>query len=119
MREGDTLVVRRLDRLARSLRQLIETVEDLAGRGVGLRSLTEAIDTTTAGGRLVFHVFDALAEFERSLIGERTRAGLDAAGKAVAGAPFQDPSIPIAETAWQVGVSRATLYKYSPGGRRR
>src|SRR5688500_3420770 len=67
-REGDTLVVWKLDRLARSIRQLFETVEDLERRKIGLRSLTEAIDTTTPGGRLVFHVFAALAEFERSVI---------------------------------------------------
>src|SRR5688500_12607753 len=78
-REGDTLVVWKLDRLARSIRQLIETVEDLERRKIGLRSLTEAIDTTTPGGRLVFHVFAALAEFERSVIRERTAAGLEAA----------------------------------------
>ncbi len=77
-REGDTLVVWKLDRLARSIRQLIETVEDLERRKIGLRSLTEAIDTTTPGGRLVFHVFAALAEFERSVIRERTAAGLEA-----------------------------------------
>ena len=86
-REGDTLVVWKLDRLARSIRQLIETVEDLERRKIGLRSLTEAIDTTTAGGRLVFHVFAALAEFERSVIRERTAAGLEAAqGRAPASA---------------------------------
>ena len=79
MREGDALAVWRLDRLARSVRQLIDTVENLDARGIGFRSLTEAIDTTTAGGRLVFHIFGALAEFERNLISERTRAGLDAA----------------------------------------
>ncbi|MCB0018538.1 MAG: recombinase family protein, partial [Anaerolineales bacterium] len=79
MRDGDTLVVWKLDRLARSMKQLIETVEGLEEVGVGFRSLTEAIDTTTAGGKLVFHVFGALAEFERSIIRERTRAGLDAA----------------------------------------
>src|SRR5215210_1190310 len=79
VREGDTLVVWKLDRLARSVRQLIETVEGLERRKVGLRSLTEAIDTTTSGGRLVFHVFAALAEFERSVIRERTAAGLEAA----------------------------------------
>ena len=79
MREGDTLVVWKLDRLARSLKQLIETVEDFGTRGIGLRSLTEAIDTTTSGGKLVFHIFAALAEFERTLIRERTRAGLAAA----------------------------------------
>ena len=79
MRAGDTLVIWKLDRLARSLKQLIETVEALSARDIGLRSVTEAIDTTTVGGRLVFHVFGALAEFERGVIRERTRAGLDAA----------------------------------------
>lgn len=92
-------------------------------RGPGRQGCRTAVpdrgDRHHDGGRLVFHVFGALAEFERSLIGERARAGLDAAGKAVAGALFQDPSIPIAEIARQVGVSRATLYKYFPGGRRR
>ena len=76
MRSGDTLVVWKLDRLARSLTQLMETVEDLSARGIGFRSLTEAIDTTTSGGRLVFHIFGALAEFERGIIRERTTAGL-------------------------------------------
>src|SRR3954451_14724617 len=79
MRQGDTLVVWKLDRLARSLKQLIETVEAFGVRGLGLRSLTEAIDTTTAGGKLVFHLFAALAEFERGVIRERTLAGLQAA----------------------------------------
>src|SRR5450755_2474091 len=79
-RSADTLVVWRLDRLGRSLRHLIDTVGQLEELvGVGFRSLTERIDTTTAGGLLVFHVFGALAEFERELIRERTRAGLDAA----------------------------------------
>lgn len=78
-REGDVLVVWKLDRLGRSLPHLIETVTTLAARGVGFRSLTEAIDTTTSGGRLVFHIFGALGQFERDLIRERTRAGLDAA----------------------------------------
>ena len=68
-----------LDRLARSLKQLIETVEAMGEQGIGLRSLTEAIDTTTAGGKLVFHIFAALAEFERGVIRERTLAGLQAA----------------------------------------
>ena len=75
MRGGDSLVVWRLDRLARSLKQLIETVEELDERKVGFRSLTESIDTTTNGGRLIFHIFGALAEFERTIIGERTRPG--------------------------------------------
>ena len=79
VRAGDTLVVWKLDRLARSLKQLIETVEMLAEREIGFRSLTENIDTTSSGGRLIFHVFGALAEFERSIIRERTTAGLVAA----------------------------------------
>jgi DNA invertase Pin-like site-specific DNA recombinase len=72
MRAGDTLVVWKLDRLARSLKQLIETVEDLGSRGIGFRSLTEAIDTTTSGGKLIFHIFAALAEFERGCRNIRT-----------------------------------------------
>jgi DNA invertase Pin-like site-specific DNA recombinase len=79
VREGDTLVVWRLDRLGRSLKHLIETVTALEERGVGFQSLQESINTTTSGGRLVFHIFGALAEFERNLIRERTRAGLAAA----------------------------------------
>jgi DNA invertase Pin-like site-specific DNA recombinase len=78
-REGDILTVWKLDRLGRSLPHLIETVNALEARGVSFRSLTEAIDTTTPGGRLVFHIFGALGQFERDLIGERTRAGLAAA----------------------------------------
>ncbi len=76
---GDILVVWKLDRLARSLKHLIQIVEDLERRGVGFRSLTEAIDTTSAGGRLIFHIFASLAEFERQLIQDRTLAGLAAA----------------------------------------
>lgn len=79
LREGDVLVVWRLDRLGRSLPHLIEVVAGLEARGVGFRSLTEAIDTTTSGGRLIFHVFGALGQFERDLIRERTKAGLSAA----------------------------------------
>ena len=79
VREGDVLVTWKLDRLARSLPHLIETVNQLEKTGAGLQSLTEAIDTTTPGGRLIFHVFGALAQFERDLIRERTRAGLSAA----------------------------------------
>ena len=133
MREGDTLVVWKLDRLARSLKQLIETVEALEGRGVGFRSLTESIDTTTTGGRLVFHIFAALAEFERSIIQERTRAGLDAArargrrgGRppalseedlAAARALLRDPDITVKEVAKRLGCSPSTLYAHLPGGR--
>jgi DNA invertase Pin-like site-specific DNA recombinase len=82
LRPGDTLVVWKLDRLGRSLRHLVDTVTELAERGMGFRSLQEAIDTTTPGGKLVFHIFAifaALAEFERDLIRDRTSAGLAAA----------------------------------------
>jgi DNA invertase Pin-like site-specific DNA recombinase len=78
-RERDTLVVWQLDRLGRSLKHLIETVNGLAARNVGFQSLRESMDTTTSGGKLIFHVFGALAEFERELIRERTQAGLRAA----------------------------------------
>lgn len=78
-RAGDTIVVWKLDRLARSLKQLIETVEGLEEKQIGFRTLTEAIDATTSGGRLIFHIFGALAEFERSIIRERTKAGLESA----------------------------------------
>lgn len=79
VRDGDILVVWKLDRLGRSLTHLIDTVNQLESKGIGFQSLTEAIDTTTAGGKLVFHIFGALAEFERELIRERTKAGLEAA----------------------------------------
>ena len=133
MREGDTLVIWKLDRLARSLKQLIETVEGLAARGIGLRSLTEAIDTTTSGGKLIFHLFGALAEFERGVIRERTRAGLDAArargrtgGRppalspadlAAAKAMLRDPDITVEQVARRLGVVPSTLYRHIPGGR--
>src|ERR671932_2258278 len=73
VRKGDTLVVWKLDRLGRSLKHLIETITRLHERGVGFRSLTEQIDTTTSGGKLIFHIFGALAEFERDIIRERTQ----------------------------------------------
>jgi len=133
IRAGDTLVVWKLDRLARSMRQLIETVEDLQSRGIELRSLTESIDTATPGGRLVFHIFGALAEFERAVIRERTSAGLQAArerGKkggrprtldpkdlAAAKALLADPAIRVEDVAARLKVSPATLYRYLPGGR--
>lgn len=79
IREGDTLVVWKLDRLGRSLKHLIDVVTDLTSRNIGFKSLKECIDTNTSGGKLVFHIFGALAEFERDLIRERTRAGLEAA----------------------------------------
>jgi DNA invertase Pin-like site-specific DNA recombinase len=79
VRKGDTLVVWRLDRLGRSLPHLITTLTGLEEQGIGFKSLTENIDTTTSGGKLIFHIFGALAEFERNLIRERTQAGLVAA----------------------------------------
>jgi DNA invertase Pin-like site-specific DNA recombinase len=79
LRAGDTLVVWRLDRLGRSLRHLIDTVTELQEKGIGFKSLQENIDTTTSGGKLVFHIFGALAEFEREIIKERTQAGLQSA----------------------------------------
>ncbi|GEO81531.1 recombinase family protein [Pararhodospirillum oryzae] len=133
MRDGDTLVVWKLDRLARSLKQLIETVEDLGSRGIGFRSLTEAIDTQTTGGRLVFHIFAALAEFERGIIRDRTRAGLEAArarGRVggrppaltakdltVAKALLRDPDISVEEVARRLGVASSTLYRHLPKAR--
>lgn len=127
LRDGDTLVVWKMDRLARSLRQLIETVELLEERGIGFVSLTEKIDTTSPGGKLVFHLFGALAEFERGMIRERTKAGLKAAKDrgAKLGRPkaMTDDQIAMARTmkkdgaytstqiAAQFGVSRATLYR--------
>ena len=133
MRAGDTLVVWKLDRLARSMRQLIDTVEDLHSREIGFRSLTESIDTTTAGGKLIFHIFGALAEFERSVIRERTTAGLRAArargrlgGRppalteeklVMAKAMLRDPDITVEKVAHQLKVSPATLYRHIPGGR--
>lgn len=127
LRAGDTLVVWRLDRLGRSLPDLIATVNELAGRGVAFESVTEAIDTTTASGKLVFNIFASLADFERHLIGERTRAGL-AAGRArgrMGGRPpaltsrqlrearllLTDPDATVTAVAERYGVSRTTLYK--------
>lgn len=78
-REGDTLVVWRLDRLGRSIKNLIDLAEILDSRGIGLKSCQEAIDTNTSGGKLIFHMFGALAEFERNLLKERTKAGLESA----------------------------------------
>jgi DNA invertase Pin-like site-specific DNA recombinase len=86
LRPGDTLVVWKLDRLGRSLRHLVDTITALAEHGIGFSSLQEAVDTTTPGGKLVLHVFAALAEFERDLIRERTSAGLAAARSRVAAA---------------------------------
>src|SRR6266851_7683114 len=79
VREGDSLVVWKLDRLGRSLKHLIDTITELNNRKIGFMSITENIDTTTSGGKLIFHIFGALAEFERDIIRERTQAGLQAA----------------------------------------
>ncbi|SRR6266545_5153918 len=129
VRPGDVLVVWKLDRLGRSLRDLIATITTLHETGVGFKSLTESIDTTTPGGKLVFHVFGALAEFERDLIRERTHAGLAAArsrGK-VGGRPrllspkkvtqlqalAADPSNSIADICEMLKISRTTYYRYA------
>ena len=131
VRTGDTLVVWKLDRLGRSLQHLIETIRDLEQRQVSFKSLTENIDTTTSGGKLVFHLFGALAEFERDLIRERTKAGLKAArlrGRlgghpraaslnspqkvALAQSLYDNKDTPIADICSTLRVSRATLYRY-------
>ncbi len=126
LRSGDTLVVWRLDRLARSLRNLLDLVESLSERGVHLRSLTESIDTSSASGRLVLSVFGALAEFERELIRERTSAGLEAAR--ARGARIGRPAAVtrdqlsqartlvsaghrVGDVAKTLGVGRSTLYR--------
>ena len=135
MRPGDTLVVWKLDRLARSMRQLIATVEKLKEREIGFRSLTEAIDTTTAAGELFFHIFGALAQFERSIIRERTNAGLRAAlarGRKGGRRPklqeddieavlalLRDPQISVRKAAAKLGLSVSSLYRHAPGLRAR
>ena len=127
LRRGDAVVVWRLDRLGRSLRNLIELVSELESRGVGFVSLTESIDTTTPGGKLIFHIFGALAEFERDLIRERTMAGLAAArargrkgGRptvwttaklATARSMYRDGQQDVATIARVLGVSRASVYR--------
>jgi DNA invertase Pin-like site-specific DNA recombinase len=131
LRPSDTLVVWKLDRLGRSLRHLVDTVTGLADRGVGFCSLQEAIDTTTPGGKLVFHVFAALAEFERDLIRERTTAGLAAArargrrgGRPsvlsghklqVAREMYCSGQYTVAAIADALGVSRASIYRHLTG----
>jgi DNA invertase Pin-like site-specific DNA recombinase len=127
VRKGDTLVVWRLDRLGRSLPHLITTMTDLEERGIGFKSLTENIDTTTSGGKLIFHIFGALAEFERNLIRERTQAGLAAARERgrIGGRPkaltprqiriahslYDDPKNSIQEICQTLKISKATLYR--------
>lgn len=125
LRKGDTLVVWRLDRLGRSLKDLVATVSELERQKIGFQSLTESIDTTTAGGKLIFHIFGSLAEFERSLLSERTKAGLKAArargrkgGRRPkmskgdvkkAAAMLADPTITKTEVAQHFAVTRTTL----------
>lgn len=127
VRAGDTLLVWKLDRLGRSLPDLIARVAELDARGVGFRSLTEQIDTTTAGGRLIFNLFGALAEFERDVIRERTAAGLAAARdrgsiggrRAVvtsdklrkAAALVADGGLTVREAAGRLKVSKTALYE--------
>jgi DNA invertase Pin-like site-specific DNA recombinase len=136
LRGGDTLVVWKLDRLGRNLRHLVNTIHDLAGRGVGLKVLAghgAAIDTTTPAGKLVFGIFAALAEFERELICERTRAGLASArargrkgGRKpkmtpaklrLAQAAMGKPETNVGELCEELGITRSTLYRHvSPAG---
>jgi len=129
LRDGDILVVWRLDRLGRSLKHLIETITALNDREIGFKSTTEQIDTTTPGGKLIFHLFGALAEFERDIIKERTQAGLKAArtrgrlgGRphlqafarkvALAKKFYEDRKTPVKDICRDLNISRATLYRY-------
>ena len=128
LRDGDTLVVWKLDRLARSLKQLIDTAQNLKARGIGLVSLTDAIDTSSPGGMLVFHMLGAIAEFERALIKERTAAGLAEARRKgrIGGRPrgmqpkdvgaaralLADGSLTSKEVAARFNVSKATPYRH-------
>jgi DNA invertase Pin-like site-specific DNA recombinase len=133
LRAGDTLVVWRLDRLGRSLKDLIERMEELRRRHIGFKSLHESIDTTSPAGKLQFHIFSALAEFERDLIRERTLAGLRAArargrkgGRKqqmtkekikLAASLIKDKNNTVTEICQTLGISRSTLYRYvSPTG---
>ncbi|MBT4921840.1 MAG: recombinase family protein [Rickettsiales bacterium] len=127
MREGDTLVIYKLDRLGRTLKGLIQMINELGDKKMGLKSLSESIDTTTANGKLIFHIFGAISEFERDIIRERTRAGLGAArarGR-VGGRPTKmtpdkikmakqlhaDRSLEIKDIVKTLGVSRAVFYR--------
>ncbi len=130
LRAGDTLVVWRLDRLGRTLKHLIATITDLSDNGIGFKSLQENMDTTTSGGKLIFHIFGALAEFEREVIKERTNAGLQAArarGR-LGGRPklqaldpkkialvkklYDDGNMPVKEICDTLHIGRSTLYRY-------
>src|SRR4051794_40407335 len=128
VRTGDTLVVWKLDRLGRSLKDLITHITKLNDHKIGFKSLTEQIDTTTSGGKLIFHIFGALAEFERDIIKERTSAGLEAArmrgklgGRPKALSPekirlarrlYADTTTSVAEISKMLGISRHTLQRY-------
>lgn len=136
LRKGDTLIIWKLDRLGRSLKHLVNTVQDLSDRGIGFKVLTgqgAEIDTTTPAGKLVFGIFAALAEFERELIRERTQAGLEAArarGRTggrkhgltkaqirLAQAAMQNRDTKVSELCKELGITRVTLYRYvSPDG---
>jgi len=132
LRAGDVLVVWRLDRLGRNLADLVQTVANLDARGVGFQSLSEAVDAAGAAGKLVLHMFAVLAEFERNLILERTKAGLASArargrvgGRPKALTPAQEREVRVlmadahvqpAAVMKRYGISRATLYKYAPAG---
>jgi len=135
LRSGDTLVVWRLDRLGRSLKNLVEAVMFLEAQGIGLKSLHESIDTTSASGKLIFHIFAALAEFERNLIRERTQAGLEAARargrkggrpKALNGDRrmlavrlYDGKEHSVGHICKLMSISRPTLYKYIEEARRK
>lgn len=128
LRRGDVLVVWRLDRLGRSLRHLIDLLSELERDGVGFQSLQESIDTTSPGGKLVFHIFGALAEFERNLIRERTKAGLQAARargrhggrpkrlsaeqRRIAVSLYDQKQHTLDEICQTLGISKPTLYAY-------
>ena len=128
LRPGDTLVVWRLDRLGHSLKHLIELITELESQGIGFQSITEAIDTTSPGGTLVFHIFGAYAEFERNLIRERTRAGLEAARgrgrkggrrykldarkRAMTVELYRGKQHTVGEICDMVGISKPMLYSY-------
>ena len=131
LRKGDIVIVYKLDRLGRSLRHLVELINDFTDRGVGLKSLNDPVDTTSAQGRLVTNLFASIAEFERELIQERTKAGLEAArargrkggrpkglnkeaqSKAIVAATlYQEGQISIKQISAQLNISKTTLYKY-------
>jgi DNA invertase Pin-like site-specific DNA recombinase len=130
-RRGDTLVVWKLDRMGRSISHLIEMIQKIEEKGAGFQSLTEKIDTTSAGGRLIFHLFGALAEFERDLIRERVQAGLKSARargrkggrppvseetKAMAQALMADHSLSVKQICDRLGIAKSTLYKHAGPG---